>query len=109
MGGKRPGAGRPKGAPNKRKRELDAGIAASGMDPLDYMLAVMRSPKSPPALRFEAAKRAAPYRHPKLASIEHTGKDGGPIETRELSPIELAQRISFALARAAKALSDKEK
>ena len=28
---------------------------------------------------------------------EHTGKDGGPIETVELSPLEAARRIIFAL------------
>lgn len=29
--------------------------------------------------------------------VEHTGKDGGPIETRELSENEKARRIAFAL------------
>lgn len=29
---------------------------------------------------------------------EHTGKDGGPIETKELSTIELARRAAFLLA-----------
>lgn len=54
------------------------------------MLNVMRS--EPPSglegnalmqamsLRFEAAKAAAPYIHPRLAAIEHTGKDGGAME-----------------------------
>lgn len=28
----------------------------------------------------EAAKDAAPYIHPRLAAVEHTGRDGGPIE-----------------------------
>jgi phage terminase small subunit len=28
---------------------------------------------------------------------EHTGKNGGPIETVELSPLEAARRIIFAL------------
>lgn len=32
--------------------------------------------------------------------IEHTGKDGGPIETVDLSPTEAARRIAFTLARA---------
>lgn len=30
-------------------------------------------------MAHECAKDAAPYIHPKLASIEHTGEDGGPI------------------------------
>lgn len=32
------------------------------------------------ALAFEAAKAAAPYMHPRLAAIEHSGPNGGPIE-----------------------------
>lgn len=30
--------------------------------------------------------------------VEHTGKDGGPIETKELSESEAARRIAFALS-----------
>jgi len=37
-----------------------------------------------------------PQRH------ELTGKNGGPIETKELSPIERAKRIAFVLAKAKK-------
>lgn len=33
---------------------------------------------------------------------EHTGKDGGPIEVADLSVTELARRIAFILAQAAK-------
>ncbi len=32
--------------------------------------------------------------------IEHTGKDGGPIETLELSEVEAGRRIAFTLAKA---------
>jgi hypothetical protein len=42
---------------------------ASGLTPLDYILAVIRNPKAPAELRFEAAKSAAPYAHPMLAPI----------------------------------------
>lgn len=38
--------------------------------------------------------------------IELTGKDGGPIETETRSDIEIAQRIAFALARAARSKDD---
>ncbi|WP_244616898.1 hypothetical protein [Rhizobium sp. rho-13.1] len=31
------------------------------------------------------AKAAAPYVHPKLASLQHTGKNGGPIQTVDLT------------------------
>ena len=33
---------------------------------------------------------------------EHTGKDGGPIETKELSDNEVARRMAFLLTKAAK-------
>lgn len=60
---------------------------ADGITPLEYMLQIMRTePKTEDmderqvfaavALRFEAAKAAAPYMHPRLAAVEHTGKDG---------------------------------
>jgi len=48
---------------------------------LDYMLDVLRDDQRNLADRMDAAKAAAPYVHPKLASVVHTGKDGGPIET----------------------------
>jgi hypothetical protein len=83
-GGNRPGAGRPKGVPNKATAERQATIAASGLTPLDYMLAVLRDESADDQRRMEAAKCAAPYVHPRLASIEHGGKDGSPIELEEI-------------------------
>lgn len=35
--------------------------------------------------------------------VEHTGKDGGPIETADMSPVEMARRIAFALQQGANA------
>lgn len=81
-GGARPGSGRKKGSPNKKTAALVAAVEASGITPLDYMLDLMRDGSQPPDIRFEAAKAAAPYVHPKLAAVEHTGKDGEPIEHR---------------------------
>lgn len=46
-----------------------------GETPLEFMLAVMYDPKQPTAFRFQAAKESAPYRHPKLASIEVKSKN----------------------------------
>ena len=34
--------------------------------------------------------------------VELTGKDGGPIQTEELSQTEIARRIAFTLASAAR-------
>lgn len=33
--------------------------------------------------------------------IEHTGKDGGPIQTQEMSTVEAARRVAFLLAKGA--------
>ncbi len=38
---------------------------------------------------------------------EHSGKDGGPIETRELSPLEAARRLAFAWEKGLRALEEK--
>lgn len=38
----------------------------AGLSPLEYLLAVMRSPKSSKSARMQAAIQAAPYVHPKL-------------------------------------------
>lgn len=71
-GGKRPGAGRKAGTPNKATQKRQAEVAASGLTPLDYMLNILRDEGAAPDMRFEAAKAAAPYVHPKLASTELT-------------------------------------
>lgn len=82
-GGKRPGAGRKKGAPNKRTVEAQAAVAASGVTPLEYMLSVMRG-AGDERMRLAAAQAAAPYVHAKLANIEISGKDGGPLEFTQI-------------------------
>lgn len=69
-GGKRPGAGRKPGVPNKVTAERQAEIAASGKTPLDYLLDVMRDENREASERLDAAKAAAPYVHPKLSSVE---------------------------------------
>lgn len=88
-GGARQGAGRKKGSTTTRTREIADRAMEDGITPLEFMLNVMRQEPHPElepvdlmkatAMRFEAAKAAAPYIHPRLAAIEHTGADGGPI------------------------------
>lgn len=78
-GGAREGAGRKRGVPNKASAAKAAEIAASGETPLDYMLRIMRDEKAEPNRRDDMAKASAPYAHPKLASVEHGGKDGGAL------------------------------
>lgn len=88
-GGARPGAGRKKGAATKRTREIADRAMEEGITPLEYMLQIMRSdsehedPKiqiAREAMRFEAAKAAAPYVHPRLATVEHKGNVDEPLE-----------------------------
>jgi hypothetical protein len=79
-GGKRPGAGRKVGVPNKTTQEQREAVKASGLSPLDYMLSVMRDEGQDEARRLAAANMAAPYVHAKLSSMELTGKDGGALE-----------------------------
>ena len=68
--------GRKAGVPNKKNAKLIEGIEQTGLTPLAYMLNVMRDEAADPAMRNDMAKAAAPYVHPKLATIENkiTGK-----------------------------------
>lgn len=79
-GGKREGAGRPTGAVTKRTRETAEAAVAAGLTPLEFMLQVLRDEAMPFDSRCWAAEKAAPYIHAKLASVEHTGEDGGPLQ-----------------------------
>lgn len=63
-------------------------VAATGITPLDYMLKVMRNPKADASRRDEMAKAAAPYVHPKLATMQHTGRGGGPIQTMDVTKLK---------------------
>ena len=88
-GGPRRGAGRKAGVATKRTREIANKAAEEGITPLEFMLEIMRRDpgeiedprlaQSAMEMRFEAAKAAAPYIHPRLAAIEHTGKDGADL------------------------------
>lgn len=79
-GGARNGAGRKLGAANKMNQEARAKAAEGGITPLDYMLEVLRDETAEASARMDAAKAAAPYVHAKLASVEHSGKDGSPLQ-----------------------------
>ncbi|MEO6067916.1 MAG: hypothetical protein ABIQ41_08050 [Gemmatimonadales bacterium] len=98
-GGKRKGAGRKKGIPNKVTQDLRERLLASGESPLEFLTRMYRAPE--PTIRFEesplafvarhnqwdhdrleAAKSAAPFYHSKLSTIEHKGAGGGPIQHR---------------------------
>lgn len=84
MQGRKTG-GRRKGTPNKRKERVRAVVAAAnaaGEEPLDFMLRLMRDKTQTMEVRRDMAKAAAPYVHAKLASVEHSGKGGGPLQVQ---------------------------
>ena len=82
-GGRRRGAGRPLGSKNRRTAEIARAAAVSGITPIEVMLGTMRelwAQGTPEAKReaAEIAKDAAPYIHPRLASIDQTIKEDRP-------------------------------
>lgn len=98
-GGKRSGAGRKARTPNKASQKRQQEIAESGPTPLDAIIKKMRfhlsifdmeTAKGDEAdgkalsaaldKAVEAARDAAPYVHPRLASIQHAGEGGGPMK-----------------------------
>jgi hypothetical protein len=89
-GGKRIGAGRPKGAATKRSRAIADKAASEGLTPLEVMLTAMREHAKENRWDDAAsiAKDAAPYMHPRLASMQHTGRGGGPIQTMDVTKLK---------------------
>ena len=102
-GGARPGAGRKTGSLTKRTRQIAEAVATQGITPLEVMMKVMHQlyeeasniqegGLGDKALADEArikllnmaatvGRHAAPYVHPRLSAIEHTGKDGAPLQS----------------------------
>ena len=68
-GGRRAGAGRPRGSRGRRTREAVAKAEALGPTPLEVLLELMHVARAEGerAEAVECAKAAAPYVHPKLA------------------------------------------
>lgn len=64
----------------------------------DYMLAEVKRTVGLRQSAQDAARDAAPYIHPRLAAVEHTGAAGGPIEmmlaARDMTDDELAAVIA---------------
>ena len=75
-GGIRLGAGRPKGSKQVRSSApLIRRAKATGKQmPLDYLLDVMNDPEQAARDRLSAAIAAAPYVHPRLASVQVNGE-----------------------------------
>lgn len=78
--------GRKKGTPNKATRERQNGheeivakAAAEGIQPLEYMLKVMRDTGAEEKRRDAMAIAAAAFVHPKKAAVEHSASSENPV------------------------------
>ena len=72
-GGKRTGAGRPKGIKIGTKAErLAASLGKGQTTPLKYMLNLLNNPQVSVEKKMWAAKEAAPFVHSKLSSVNQT-------------------------------------
>lgn len=107
-GGARRGSGRKLGAATKKTREIaDRLVADGGITPLEVILQSMRAAwgeaittgkvdlsKVGPAVEY--AQMAAPYVHPRLASIQ--GNPDKPIVFKdEATILDAARRLAFVL------------
>lgn len=110
-GGKRPGAGAPKGSKHgKTKARLAAFAKAQALaekvlgkgnfegTAVELMTLVYRSNDMPMDVRLDVAGKVAPYQSPR--KMQHSGEGGGPIRFEALNESQLlaaAERIEQAL------------
>jgi hypothetical protein len=73
---------------------MKAAIAASGETPLEYMLRIMRDEAAESTRRDDMAKTAAPYLHPRLSSVEHTGDTDELRTAADMTDDELAAIVA---------------
>ena len=88
-GGKRSGAGRKHGMVTEAKRiAVERGLAAlgDGPTPLEVMLELMHTATSRDE-KLKAALGAAPYVHPRLAAVEHSGNAEKPLTMQVVSGV----------------------
>jgi hypothetical protein len=82
-GGRRPGAGRKPGSPNKRRADKDEAIKEycdeRNYDPLQAMVDLACDPEQPLALRVLLHRELAQYLYAKLARLQVSGDDEHPI------------------------------
>ena len=89
-GGKRSGAGRPRGARNIRSEETAREIEESGLTPLQYLMDIVRDEEAPRKDRIECARAAAPFVHARLSSVDMDLRTSDKRSTSELTLDEMA-------------------
>ena len=83
-GGSRPNAGR-KSKSRELMIERSRNVAAkASITPLEYLLQIVQDTAAPDNRRFAAAVAAAPYVHPRLAAVAHSGNQDKPIVTYQI-------------------------
>lgn len=98
-GGRRPGAGRPKGAKERallataEAKARTEGVVDDGLLPLEFLIEMYRDERNPMALRIDAAKAAAPYLHRKQPTELDVTATAAPTPPKMLSPLEYAERL----------------
>lgn len=104
-GGRRARAGRKKRSTTRKSREIADKVATDGaLTPLQYVIDVMRNPKTTRRRKDWAAATALPYVHPRLQSI--AGDPEKPIiHEHRLAPMDAARRIAFVLFSADRGLT----
>jgi len=96
QGGKRAGAGRPRGSLNRRTRAQLESSKALGITPLDYLLTVLRDEEAPRVERLMAARIAAPYIHSRMAARHElsVAKKGEEDRLTELTNARVKELLS---------------
>jgi hypothetical protein len=88
-GGKRNGAGRPKGAIALSTRAIIEAAESGGEMPIAYMLRVMRDENAPSARRDRMARAAARYLHSHVSTIVEA--DCGEADCEQASEVEIGE------------------
>ena len=99
-GGKREGAGRPKGSISKSTAELKAYAQEFTEDAIGVITMIMYY-SIDPRLRVMAAKEILDRGHGRPAQgVELTGAEGGPIATVDMSNLEAARLAGYFIVQA---------
>ncbi len=95
-------SGNPGGRP-KDEYGLKELARAKTIEAIETIIEIMQDAEAPHAARLNAACALLDRGHGKPVQMtEITGKDGGAIETKDVSDTDLARRIAFILTKSAK-------
>lgn len=99
--------GRPKGALGRRHLDAKAIVEKAGVDPLEFLLRVVKNRRIPIESRIRAAQAAAIFVHPKLSSskVDITAAIENRVEVTQIHMlmqdpelVEAAEKLALGLA-----------